>query len=227
MNISDPIPISSTGSDGSIVGGVDAGRQRSNPGQSGGITRMDSGLGSIPQSSSSASASANGGLYASSSSSSMPLGSPSGEGATFMNSPSGLNMASLALDPQASSSVPQNNQQKARQVVPVGFEEGTLRALCDLDCGFPLLMDRIKQSMASCRVSINPCPHFLMLSVLMYPPAGNKRVFQEASTNRGGIRTVTTEAHSRTSRIIQLIRRKGRHLRIGIQCSSPLSRCPI
>lgn len=37
-------------------------------------------------------------------------------------------------------------------VVPVGFEEGTLRSLCDLDCGFPLLMDRIKQSMASCRV---------------------------------------------------------------------------
>lgn len=39
------------------------------------------------------------------------------------------------------------------QIVPVAFEEGTLRALCDLDCGFPLLMDRIKQSMASCRVS--------------------------------------------------------------------------
>lgn len=37
------------------------------------------------------------------------------------------------------------------QIVPVAFEEGTLRALCDLDCGFPLLMDRIKQSMASCR----------------------------------------------------------------------------
>ena len=31
-------------------------------------------------------------------------------------------------------------------------EEGTLRALCELDCGFPLLMDRTKQSMASCRV---------------------------------------------------------------------------
>ncbi|KAG8990296.1 hypothetical protein FRB90_001831 [Tulasnella sp. 427] len=32
-----------------------------------------------------------------------------------------------------------------------GFDEGVLRALCDLDCGVPLLLDRIKQSMLSCR----------------------------------------------------------------------------
>lgn len=32
-----------------------------------------------------------------------------------------------------------------------GFDEGILRALCDLDCGVPLLLDRIKQSMISCR----------------------------------------------------------------------------
>ncbi|KAH0582558.1 hypothetical protein H2248_010496 [Termitomyces sp. 'cryptogamus'] len=31
------------------------------------------------------------------------------------------------------------------------FDESVLRALCDLDCGVPLLLDRIKQSMISCR----------------------------------------------------------------------------
>ncbi|KAF8491785.1 hypothetical protein JB92DRAFT_3005205 [Gautieria morchelliformis] len=31
------------------------------------------------------------------------------------------------------------------------FDESILRALCDLDCGVPLLLDRIKQSMVSCR----------------------------------------------------------------------------
>ncbi|GAA5918455.1 hypothetical protein JCM6882_005138 [Rhodosporidiobolus microsporus] len=36
-------------------------------------------------------------------------------------------------------------------VVPTGFDEGALRALCDMDCGMPLLLERMKQSMASCR----------------------------------------------------------------------------
>ncbi|KAF8587871.1 RhoGAP-domain-containing protein, partial [Ramaria rubella] len=31
------------------------------------------------------------------------------------------------------------------------FDDSMLRALCDLDCGVPLLLDRIKQSMVSCR----------------------------------------------------------------------------
>ncbi|KAF9526110.1 GTPase activating protein [Crepidotus variabilis] len=31
------------------------------------------------------------------------------------------------------------------------FDENVLRALCELDCGVPLLLDRIKQSMVSCR----------------------------------------------------------------------------
>ncbi|KAJ3502834.1 hypothetical protein NLJ89_g8709 [Agrocybe chaxingu] len=31
------------------------------------------------------------------------------------------------------------------------FDENVLRALCELDCGTPLLLDRIKQSMISCR----------------------------------------------------------------------------
>ncbi|KAF9518998.1 hypothetical protein BS47DRAFT_1370866 [Hydnum rufescens UP504] len=36
-------------------------------------------------------------------------------------------------------------------VVQPGFDEAILRALCDMDCGVPLLLDRIKQSMVSCR----------------------------------------------------------------------------
>ncbi|KAI0048722.1 RhoGAP-domain-containing protein [Auriscalpium vulgare] len=36
-------------------------------------------------------------------------------------------------------------------VVEPSFDENVLRALCDLDCGVPLLLDRIKQSMVSCR----------------------------------------------------------------------------
>ncbi|KAI0057203.1 RhoGAP-domain-containing protein [Artomyces pyxidatus] len=36
-------------------------------------------------------------------------------------------------------------------VVEPTFDENVLRALCDLDCGVNLLMDRIKQSMVSCR----------------------------------------------------------------------------
>lgn len=171
MNISDPIPISSTGSSGSIVGGADAGRQRSNNTQSSGSaigasSRMDSG--SIPQSSSSSSANLNNhhytfpgnGTHNNSNNSTMQMGSPNGSNG-FTNSPSNMNMAGLSLDPSQQQSAPgpssssstAQQQQQQSQIVPVGFEEGTLRALCDLDCGFPLLMDRIKQSMASCRVS--------------------------------------------------------------------------
>ncbi|KAF9816017.1 hypothetical protein IEO21_04267 [Rhodonia placenta] len=36
-------------------------------------------------------------------------------------------------------------------LVDSGFDENVLRALCDMDCGIPLLLDRIKQSMVSCR----------------------------------------------------------------------------
>ena len=37
------------------------------------------------------------------------------------------------------------------EVVPTAFDEATLRALCEMDCGMPLLFDRIKQSMVSAR----------------------------------------------------------------------------
>ncbi|KAH6910044.1 GTPase activating protein [Coprinopsis sp. MPI-PUGE-AT-0042] len=36
-------------------------------------------------------------------------------------------------------------------LVEPGFDESILRALCELDCGVPLLLDRIKQSVVSCR----------------------------------------------------------------------------
>ncbi|KAI0028320.1 GTPase activating protein [Vararia minispora EC-137] len=36
-------------------------------------------------------------------------------------------------------------------VVEPSFDENVLRALCELDCGVPLLLDRIKQGLASCR----------------------------------------------------------------------------
>ncbi|SNX87055.1 related to GTPase-activating protein beta-chimerin [Melanopsichium pennsylvanicum] len=36
-------------------------------------------------------------------------------------------------------------------VVPTNFDDGVLRSLCDIDCGMPLLFDRIKQSMVSAR----------------------------------------------------------------------------
>ncbi|KAG7093520.1 hypothetical protein E1B28_007194 [Marasmius oreades] len=37
------------------------------------------------------------------------------------------------------------------QLVETTFDESILRTLCDMDCSIPLLLDRIKQSMVSCR----------------------------------------------------------------------------
>ncbi|KAJ3827235.1 Rho GTPase activation protein [Lentinula raphanica] len=37
------------------------------------------------------------------------------------------------------------------ELVDTAFDENVLRALCDMDCGVPLLLDRIKQSMVSCK----------------------------------------------------------------------------
>ncbi|KAG6855782.1 hypothetical protein H0H87_010880 [Tephrocybe sp. NHM501043] len=42
-------------------------------------------------------------------------------------------------------------QTEAPNLVEPTFDENVLRALCELDCGVPLLLDRIKQSMVSCR----------------------------------------------------------------------------
>ncbi|KAI9636893.1 putative GTPase activating protein [Dioszegia hungarica] len=40
---------------------------------------------------------------------------------------------------------------KEGEAVPVGFDEGVLRGLCEMDCALPLLADRIKQSISSCK----------------------------------------------------------------------------
>ncbi|KAG5641792.1 hypothetical protein DXG03_004178 [Asterophora parasitica] len=42
-------------------------------------------------------------------------------------------------------------QSDTASLVDPTFDETVLRALCDLDCGVPLLLDRIKQSTVSCR----------------------------------------------------------------------------
>jgi len=52
------------------------------------------------------------------------------------------------------SEMPDNGTLDSATLVEAGFDESVLRALCDLDCGIPLLLDRIKQSMVSCRVRI-------------------------------------------------------------------------
>ncbi|KZT59454.1 RhoGAP-domain-containing protein [Calocera cornea HHB12733] len=49
----------------------------------------------------------------------------------------------------ATPSWPQQDEEP--EIVPTGFDEGVLRALCELDCGVPLLLDRIKQGIVSCR----------------------------------------------------------------------------
>ncbi|KAK7687265.1 hypothetical protein QCA50_009770 [Cerrena zonata] len=50
------------------------------------------------------------------------------------------------------SSVPPSEPvQSEENIVEAGFDENVLHALLELDCGTPLLLDRIKQSMASCR----------------------------------------------------------------------------
>ncbi|KAH9039282.1 RhoGAP-domain-containing protein [Lactarius pseudohatsudake] len=51
---------------------------------------------------------------------------------------------------QRSDPVPATQTEPIAVVEPT-FDESVLRALCELDCGVPLLLDRIKQSMVSCR----------------------------------------------------------------------------
>ncbi|KAI0294306.1 RhoGAP-domain-containing protein [Multifurca ochricompacta] len=53
--------------------------------------------------------------------------------------------------PDGRSDVTSVNQTESISVVEPSFDENVLRALCELDCGVPLLLDRIKQSMVSCR----------------------------------------------------------------------------
>lgn len=94
--------------------------------------------------------------------------------------PSPATSAAPELPPRQPSSLSIQSRTGGVDTVPTGFDEGALRALCDMDvrctpfslcsfcgsdsdhltraserlqCGTPLLLDRMKQSMTSCRVS--------------------------------------------------------------------------
>lgn len=90
------------------------------------------------------------------------------------------------------------------QVVPVGFEEGTLRALCDLDCGFPLLMDRTKQSMASCRVrcALDIAKARLNTGHCAGDVTGGIDLLEETGCYRRRVRKSSTEAITRAQRSV-------------------------
>ncbi|PCH44144.1 GTPase activating protein [Wolfiporia cocos MD-104 SS10] len=52
---------------------------------------------------------------------------------------------------RAGGDLPDNATFDSATLVEANFDENVLRALCDMDCGIPLLLDRIKQSMVSCK----------------------------------------------------------------------------
>ncbi|SPO31065.1 related to GTPase-activating protein beta-chimerin [Ustilago trichophora] len=58
---------------------------------------------------------------------------------------------SMPASNTAASMSTNNNGPTMEDIVPTNFDEGVLRSLCDMDCGMPLLFDRIKQSMVSAR----------------------------------------------------------------------------
>lgn len=58
---------------------------------------------------------------------------------------------SMPASNTAASMSTNNNGPTMEDIVPTNFDEGVLRSLCDIDCGMPLLFDRIKQSMGSAR----------------------------------------------------------------------------
>ncbi|PWN51827.1 hypothetical protein IE53DRAFT_34330 [Violaceomyces palustris] len=67
---------------------------------------------------------------------------------TYVNSSVG---AGMAQTPSGGSLSAHLSAPTMEEIVPTTFDEGMLRALCDMDCGMPLLFDRIKQSMVSAR----------------------------------------------------------------------------
>lgn len=79
-----------------------------------------------------------------------------GPGSPAISSPSlASGMASFPSAGYAAGMGPGQNQPQTpgqqHEVIPTSFDEATLRALCDTDVGLPLLYERIKQSMTSCR----------------------------------------------------------------------------
>ncbi|KAK0566095.1 Rho GTPase-activating protein [Tilletia horrida] len=80
---------------------------------------------------------------------------PSLGGSGMNTAPSLSSAASVTTGPTSalSSGAPPQTPSTAgpEEIVPLAFDETMLRALCDVDCGMPLLYDRIKQSMVSTR----------------------------------------------------------------------------
>ncbi|KAK0531169.1 Rho GTPase-activating protein, partial [Tilletia horrida] len=80
---------------------------------------------------------------------------PSLGGSGMNTAPSLSSAASVTTGPTSalSSGAPPQTPSNAgpEEIVPLAFDETMLRALCDVDCGMPLLYDRIKQSMVSTR----------------------------------------------------------------------------
>lgn len=95
----------------------------------------------------------------------------------------GLGLGRIEESPSAASLPPRQSENRStpsrqddreeEDSIPVGFDEGILKGLCELDvstpphtvtkrsidlddqqCGMPLLVDRMKQTMASCRVRL-------------------------------------------------------------------------
>ncbi|KAF9013584.1 hypothetical protein BDZ89DRAFT_1077094, partial [Hymenopellis radicata] len=69
-------------------------------------------------------------------------------------SSSDLNDAPLSSKWRDTSTVISESHDSVSETVNLiepAFDENVLRILCDMDCGVPLLLDRIKQSMVSCR----------------------------------------------------------------------------
>ncbi|KAJ6607481.1 GTPase activating protein [Mycena sp. CBHHK59/15] len=73
---------------------------------------------------------------------SQPRSSTDSVGRSWRDSPT------VVSDNRETASVAPND---AASLVDASFDENVLRSLCELDCGVPLLLDRIKQSMISCR----------------------------------------------------------------------------
>ncbi|KZS94584.1 RhoGAP-domain-containing protein [Sistotremastrum niveocremeum HHB9708] len=68
----------------------------------------------------------------------------------YSDSPSSANPSNTSQQPPRLSTDTWKDGSTATVVEPT-FDEAVLRALCELDCGVPLLLDRIKQNMVSCR----------------------------------------------------------------------------
>ncbi|KAI0918052.1 hypothetical protein AcV5_002832 [Taiwanofungus camphoratus] len=77
--------------------------------------------------------------------------SPPRSSADSPSRPSGSKWRDSALPAPVTAELPDNVTLDSATLVEPSFDENVLRALCDMDCGVPLLLDRIKQSMVSCR----------------------------------------------------------------------------